>query len=53
MAGGFLPILTWRAVSVADDLTPRQDQDKISEHAYHILWKIQQGHVPKFLWLDC
>ena len=47
VAQGVLPILTPQAVSVAVDLTPPQVQFKVAERAYHILWKIEQGHIPK------
>jgi hypothetical protein len=47
IAQGDLPILTPQTVSVAVDRTPPQVQFKVSERAYHILWKIEQGHIPK------
>lgn len=42
-----MPILTPQAVSIAVDLTPPQVQFKVAERAYHILWKIERGHIPK------
>ena len=47
VAQGVLPILTPQAVSVAVDLTPPQVQFKVAERAYHVLWKIEQRHIPK------
>jgi hypothetical protein len=43
-----LPLLTPQSTAVAADLTPPTDQpNRAVERALEILWKVEQGHIPK------
>jgi len=42
-----LPLLTPQARPVAVDLTPPSSHPAMIERALHILWKIEQGHLPQ------
>jgi hypothetical protein len=42
-----LPLLTPQASPVAVDLTPPINQPAMIDRALHVLWKIEQGHLPK------
>jgi hypothetical protein len=46
-AQGVLPQLTPQASPVAVDLTPPGNQPAMIGRALHVLWKIEQGHLPQ------
>jgi hypothetical protein len=47
VAQGVLPLLTPQLSAQAVDLSPPNSQSALVERTRHILWKIEQGHLPK------